>query len=193
MRNSVFSFLFTCSCAVFLLNAAVFADLSLYLAVGGLALVELSCSLTTLVLRTRLAPIPGLPILAVWSFSRPLSLSLKLVCCQLEVCNILPGDCAADCSKSASLHPATELRSARGRASICSGPCCEFSSGPSVLTFALVESLQFAAQQLLKLFDIALTRSFQCVRTSSGTYFSCGTRDANFTVFLTVITRSLCN
>ena len=49
-------------CTVFLLNAAVFADLALYLAVGGLASVELSCFLTTLVLQARLAPFPRLPI-----------------------------------------------------------------------------------------------------------------------------------
>ena len=47
---------------------SVFADLALYLAVGGLASMELSCSLTTLVLQARLAPIPRLPILAVRSF-----------------------------------------------------------------------------------------------------------------------------
>ena len=44
------------------------------LPVGGLASVELSCSLTTLVLQTRLAPTPRLPALAVWSFSRSLAL-----------------------------------------------------------------------------------------------------------------------
>ena len=71
-----------------------------------------------------------------WSFSRSLSLFVKLV----------SGDFAAVCSRSASLLPATELRSARSRASVCSGPCCESSSGPSVLTFALVESRQFSAQ-----------------------------------------------
>ena len=108
-------------CTVHLLNAAVFFNLTVYLAVGGLCLglVELSCS-------------------------RSLSLSLKLVCCRLEICNILPGD-----SRSASLHLATGLRSARGRASVCSGPCCESSSGPSVLTFALVESLQFFCATLI--------------------------------------------
>ena len=100
---------------------------ALYLAVGGPASVELSGSLTNLALQTRLAPIPRLPILAVWSCSRSLSLLLKLVCCRLEICNI-----------SASLHPATELRSARGWASVRSGPCCESSSGPSVLIFAPV-------------------------------------------------------
>ena len=119
-------------CTVFLLKAAIFVDLALYLAVYGLASVELSCSLTTLVLQARLAPIPRLPILVVWSCSRSLSLSLKLVFCRLEICNFLPGDCAAVCSRSASLHPATELRPARGRASVCSGPCCGSSSGPSV-------------------------------------------------------------
>ena len=117
-------------CTVFLLNAAVFADLASYLAVAGLASVELSCSVTTLVHQARLAPIPR----------------LKLVCCRLEICNIVPGDCAAVCSRSTSLHPATALRSARGRVSVCYGPCCESSSGPPVLTFALVESLQFSAQ-----------------------------------------------
>ena len=95
-------------CAVFLLNAAVFADRALYLAVGGLALVGLSCSLTTLAFLL------------------------------LEICNIAPGACAAVYSRSASFHPATELRSARGRASICSGPCCESSSGPSVIPSHLV-------------------------------------------------------
>ena len=131
-------------CTVFLLNKAVFADLASYLAVAGLAAGELTCSRITVVLQARLAPIPRLPVFAVWSCSRSLSLSLKLVCCRLEICNIVPGDCAAVCSRSTSLHPATELRSARGRASVCSGPCCESSSGPSVLTFALVE--QFSAQ-----------------------------------------------
>ena len=47
-------------------------------------------------------PIPRLPILAMWSFSRFLPLSLNLVSCRLEISNILPGDCAAVCSKSAS-------------------------------------------------------------------------------------------
>ena len=53
-------------------------------------------------------------------------------------------------------------------------------------------SLPRNLDQLLKLFDIALTRSFQCVRTSSGTFLMWNSR-ANFAVFLTVITRSLCN
>ena len=49
MRNSVLSFLFCLlPCTVFLLNAADFADLALYLAVCGLASVELSYFLTTL-------------------------------------------------------------------------------------------------------------------------------------------------
>ena len=65
---------------VFLLNAAVFADLALYLALGGLCLgrVELSCPLTPiLVLQARPAPFLRLPI--VWSFSRSLAaFSLKL-------------------------------------------------------------------------------------------------------------------
>ena len=45
----------------------------------------------------------------------------------------------------------------------------------------------------LKLFDITSTRSFQDVRIFIRDIFSCRTRDANFAVFLTEITRSLCN
>ena len=83
---------------------SVFADLALYLAVCGLCLGPvLSCSLS-LVLQARLAPIPRLPILSLWSFSRSLSLSLKLVC-----------------SRSATLNLATALLSARGRASTIFG------------------------------------------------------------------------
>ena len=139
--------LFSLRCIVFLLNAD--PSLLTWLCTSlspGLPRWSFLALLSTLVLQARLAPIPRLPILAVWSCSRSLSLFLKLVCCRLEICNILPGDCAAVCSKSASLHPATELRSARGRASVCSGPCCESSSGPSVRTFALVESLQFSVR-----------------------------------------------
>ena len=88
----------------------------------------------------------GCPSLLCGAVSRSLSLALKLVCCRFEICNIVPGDCAAVCSRSASLHLVTELRCARGRASVCSGHCCESSSGPSVLTFALVESLHISAQ-----------------------------------------------
>ena len=62
-------------CTVFLLNAAVFADL--YLAVGGLASVELKHVWHGLL---------GLPI----RFSH--SLSLKLVCCLFEICNIVLGE-----------------------------------------------------------------------------------------------------
>ena len=76
---------------------SVFADLALYLTVGGLASVELSYSLTTLVLQARLAPMPRLPILDVWTFSRSLSQARllsardlqhrtwRLSCCLLEV------------------------------------------------------------------------------------------------------------
>ena len=52
-----------------------------------------------------------------WSFSR--SLSLKLAC-----------------SRSATYNLPTELLSARGRASIECGPCCESSSGLPVLLMA---------------------------------------------------------
>ena len=111
-----------------------------------------------------------------------LSFSFKLVCCRREICNILPGGCAAVCSKSASLHPATELRCVQGRASVCSGPYCESSSGPSVLTLALVESLQFSArpwclpETLRHLFD----KKFPGCPHVTWDIFSCRTRDADF-------------
>ena len=115
-----------------------------------------------------------------------LSLSLKLVCCRLEICTIVPGDCAAVCSRSASLHPATELRSVRGRASVCSGLAVSHRVGHLCLPLHLWSRCSFLRNLdlFLKLFDITSTRSFQDVRISSG---------ANFAAFLTVITRSLCN
>ena len=62
-----------------------------------------------------------------WSFSRSFSLQLAG-------------------SRSATYNLATALLPARGRASTKSGPCCESSSGSSVLLMSRVESLQFAAQ-----------------------------------------------
>ena len=79
---------------------SVFADLALYLAVCGLASVELSCSLSLSCFKARPAPIPRLHILAVWSFSRSLSLSLSS--------SFVVG------SRSATSYLATALLSARG-------------------------------------------------------------------------------
>ena len=109
LLNEVFILLL---CTVFLLNAAVFADLALYLSVGGLASVELSCSPTTLVLQARLEPIPRLPIFAVWTFSRSLSLSSSSVVSSRSPTSYL----------ATALRLSTALLSARGRASACSGP-----------------------------------------------------------------------
>ena len=112
--------------SVFLLNVAVFVDLALYLAVCGLASVELSCSLTTLVLHARMAPFPRLPVLgAVHALFLSCSLArdLQFLTWRLRFC-----------------------LSARIRASENSGPCCESSSGSSVLLMARVKSLQFVAQ-----------------------------------------------
>ena len=77
----------------------VCADLASYLAVG----------VPRWSVKTRRAPIPRLHTFAVLELVT-LSFPLNLVCCRLEVCNSVPGDCAAVCSKSASLHLATELR-----------------------------------------------------------------------------------
>ena len=62
-------------------------------------------------LPARLAPFLRLPLLGAFSCSLSPSQARSL-----EICNIEPGDCAAVCSRSASLHLATELLSARGRA-----------------------------------------------------------------------------
>ena len=122
------------------------SDRALNLAVGGLASVELSCSLTTLVLQARLAPIPRLPILAVWSFHALFLFHSSSSVVGSRSATSYLATTLLFARGWASLHPATELRSARGRALTCSGPCCESSSGPSVITFALVESLKFSAQ-----------------------------------------------
>ena len=139
-------------CTVFLLNAAVFADLALYLAVGPCASVALSCFLTTLVLQARLAPIPRLPILAVLSCSRSLSLSSSSVV----------GSRSATSYLATALRLSTALLSARSGASVCSGPCCESSSGPSVLLMARMESRQFLhdLDLFLKLFGHHIDKKF---------------------------------
>ena len=93
------AFSFSLRCIVFLLSAAVFADLALYLAVGGLCLgwVELSCPLA----QSRASSTSG----TVSSAACPccvelLALSYHILCQarRLEICNIEPGDCAAVCS-----------------------------------------------------------------------------------------------
>ena len=173
-------------CTVFLLNAAVFVDLALYLAVCGLASVELFLlSYHSRASRTSGTDSSAAYLCCVELFY--LSLSSSFV--GSRWCNFLPGDCAAVCSRSASLHPATELRSARGRASVCSGPCCESSSGSSALLMARVESRQFSAQPFLKLRHVQVSRmsSFHLG------HFLCRIREANSLAFLTEITRSLCN
>ena len=144
--QSAFSFSFRC--IVFLLNAAVFADLALYLAV---------------------------------SFSRSLTtFSLKLAG-----------------SRSATLNLATALLSARSRASVCSGPCCESSSGHPCLPLHLCRHCSFLRDLdlFLKLFVITSTRSFQCVLIVTWTWdISLVELERRISMaFLTVITRSLCN
>ena len=120
-----------------LLSAAVFADLALYLAVGGLASVELSCSLSLSCFQH------------VWH--RFLG-CLSLLCGAFHALFLLLLSSSVVGSRSATSYLATTLRlstalqSARGRVSACSGPCCESSSGSSVPTLALVESRQFSAQ-----------------------------------------------
>ena len=137
MRNSVFSFLFFLvaelifllnvasfseRCTVFLLNAAVFVDLALYLAVCGSTSVESFL----LSYHPRASSTSGTVSTAAFpqSFSR--SYSLKLATALLSA------------RGRHSLHLATELLSARGRAPTKSELCCESSSGSSVLLMACV-------------------------------------------------------
>ena len=107
----------------------------------------------TLVLKARLAPIPRLPIVAVVSFSRSLSPSLMLVCCRFEICNIVPGAYAeVGCRQVLDLAACHRLRHL-------------------YLSWHLwsYDSFLRNLDQLLKLFDITLTRSFQGVRIPLGT------------------------
>ena len=78
-------------------------------------------------------------------------------------------------SRSATYNLATELLSARGRASTKSGPCCESSSGSSVLLKAHV-------LQLHNYID----KKFPGCPHFIWDNLSCRTRDANFAAFLTV-------
>ena len=102
---------------VILRNAAVFADLALYLAVGGLASVE--CSLS----------------LCLFLSSSPAR----------ESATYNQATALLSARGRHSLYLATELLSARGRESTKSGLCCESSSGSSMLLMARMESLQFSA------------------------------------------------
>ena len=81
-----------------------------------------------------------------------------------------------------SLHLATELLSAPGRASVCSGPCCESSSGSSVLHFVLFLFSSSSPRQ-----EVSRMSAFHLG------HFSCRTREANSACFRTEITYSSCN
>ena len=128
MRPLQSAFSFPLRCTVFLLNA------------GPSLLTWLCTSLSA-----------GLPR---WSFLALLPVSCfkhvwhrflgcrSLLCGAVHALFFFFSSSSVVCSRSASLHLATALRSARGWASVCSGPCCESSSGPSVLTFALVVTPQ---------------------------------------------------
>ena len=123
MRILVFSFLFTCCCTQSLCCGLVPRCRRSLTRSGGAFLLSF-----TLVLQARMAPFLWLPLLGAFECSLPPPQARRL-----EICNIEPGD-GAVCSRSASLHLATEVVSARGRASACSGPCCESSSGSSALS-----------------------------------------------------------
>ena len=92
------------------------------------------------VLQALLAPFLRLPILAEWSFPRSLTtFSLKLAGSRSATCNL--ATLLPSARGRHSLHLATELLSARGRAPTKSGLCCESSPGSSVLLMARVLQL----------------------------------------------------
>ena len=98
-------------------------------------------------------------------------------------------------SRSATYNLATALLSARGRASVCSGPCCESSSGSSVLLLARVESLQFFCATLISSSNSSSSPRQEVSRIAAfhQVQFSCGTREGHSACSRTEITHSSCN
>ena len=92
-----------------------------------------------------------------WSFLAHLPLSsfkhvwhrflgcLSLLCGAFHALFLSVSNSSVVGSRSATPYMAAALLSPRRRASICSGPCSESSSGPSVLTFALMVTTIFCA------------------------------------------------
>ena len=135
-------------CTVFLLNAGPSLPTwhCISLSAGFASVWWSFLALFLLVLQTRLAlnslaayPCCVEPFILSFTFS-----SLKLVCSRSATLNL-----ATALLSARSRHHCTWrllCLSARGRASACSGPCCEPSSGSSVPILALVELRQFSAQ-----------------------------------------------
>ena len=129
------------------MRISVFSDLALHLAVGGRAstqtrLVGPSCYLTLWCFKHVWHRFLGCLSLLCGAFHALfLFLSSSSVVCSSSVTSYLAT--ALRLSTSASLHLETELLSARSRASVRSGPCCESTSRTSVSILALVESRHF--------------------------------------------------
>ena len=129
-----------------------------------------------------------------WNFLALLSLSCfmhiwhRFLGCQSLLCEafhalfLFHSSSSVVGSRSATTYLATELRSARGRASVCSGPCCESSSGPSVVTFALLEPRQFSPQPR-SLHETSSRRRVSRMSEFHLGHFCYRTRDANFCGF----------
>ena len=182
-------FLFTRCCAQ--LNAAVFARCLRACVGGGFLLSYLSC------FKHVWHRFLGLPILDMWSFSRSLSFSLKLVCCRLEICNNVT--LATALLSARGLHHcirATELR-------VCSrvglryvlGPCYE-SSFWAILCLPLhlwsLCSFLLNPDLFLKLFDSTSTRSFQGGPHFHLGHLSCRTRGSKFQRFFSLQSHDPC-
>ena len=159
-----------------LLNAAVFVDLALYLAVGGLCLglVELTCSVSLSCFKH------------VWH--------RFFGCLSLEPFHALFLLLKLAGSRSATLNLATARLCARRlhhciRRLSCGlledGLRYVLDLGYLCLPLHLWSHCSFLRDLdlSLKLFVITSTRSFEGVRISPGTVFSCRTRDANFGLF----------
>ena len=169
MRNASLSFL---QYTVFLLTWL------LYLALGGLA----SCGPRFLALLPALSPLScsstsGTDSSAAYSccvelLSRSLSLSLKS-CCRLEICNIVPGDCAVVNARG--LHHCIRRLSC-GLLEVGLRYVLDLAAshrlGHLCLPLHLWSHCSFLRDLdlFLKLFDITSIRSFQGVRISPGTF-----------------------
>ena len=111
---------------------------------------------------------------------------------RLEICNIEPGDCAAVCSRSASLHLATALLSALGRASKNRDLTASHRLGHLCFSWHVWSRCSFV-RDLDIFLKLRHVEEFPGCPHFTWDIFSCRTRDANFGFFLTEITRSSCN
>ena len=131
-------------------------------------------ALTTLVLQARLAPFPRLPILGAF---HALFLSQAR---RLEICNILPGNCASVCSRSGIGMFWTLLRVIVWVICASHGTC----GVAAVFCATFISSLNSSSSPRQEVSRIAAFHQGQ---------FSCRTREAHSACFRTDLTHASCN